>query len=206
MNILRLAHEELRRADVLDRLVVSASQGDVDAFLGAVAHITWPGGWVHALHAVVPLGSVPGAIRDAFGGAWQGSASQMLGLRRTLTLDLLGQDALALDGLAVLLPPVRSVPMPETVYRIAPRDTCQDKHIGLWWTGERSLALPVSLATSAIHEWGDGDLVLLSAEAPATAVLAFGSNDLELLVDPRLLRSVRAVATLKIAGEDALAA
>lgn len=203
-NLLRLALEDLHRADVLKRLVAGAAQGDADAFLSAAAQVTWPGGWADALRLLVPLGAVPGAIQSAFRDAWQASASQPFGLRRTLTCDLLGQDALLLDGLAILLPPVRPAPKPATFYAVTPLDGYQSGHLGCWWTTERSLALPVSLATSAFHEW-DGDLVLLATEAPASAIV-YGAEDLEVLMDPRRLGPVRMLGTLGDDRENVLAA
>lgn len=203
-NLLRLALEDLHRADVLKRLVAGAAQGDADGFLGAAAQVTWPGGWADALRILVPLGAVPGAIQDAFYTAWQGSTLYGFGLRAALTLDLLGQDALLLDGLAVLLPPAQPVPTPATVYAVAPLDGYQSGHLGCWWTTERSLALSVSLATSAFHEW-DGDLVLLATEAPPSAIV-YGADDLEVLMDPRRLGPVRMHGTLGDDRENVLAA
>lgn len=205
-NLLSLAIESLHRADVLERLVTGAAQGDADAFVGAAAQVTWAGGWVDALRALVPLGSVPGVIRGAFLSAWQSTASEPFGLRRTLTYDLLGQDALLLDGLAVLLPPVQPAPTPVTLYAVAPMDEYRAGHLGLWWFAEQGLALSVPLEGAAFHEWGDGPLVLLSAETLASAVVAYGSTDLEMLVDPRRLGPVRVVGVLAEDRESALAA
>ncbi|GJD31903.1 hypothetical protein PMNALOAF_3167 [Methylobacterium adhaesivum] len=199
---IRLALESLHQADVLRRLVAGAAQGDADAFLGAAAQVTWPGGWVDALRALVALGTIPNAIQGAFLDAWQASASQPFGLRRTMTCDLLGQDALLLDGLSVLLPTTQPIPAHATFYAVAPLDGYKSGHLGLWWTGERSLALPVSVATSAFHEW-DGDLVLLATEAPASAIV-YNADDLEVLVDPRRLGPVRVLGTLKDDRENAL--
>lgn len=199
-NLLRLALEDLHRADVLKRLVAGAAQGDADAFLGAAAQVTWPGGWVDALSALVALGAVPGAIQDAFYTAWQGSTLYGFGLRANLTLDLLGQDTLLLDGLGTLLPPSRPVPTPATFYAVAPLDGYRSGHLGLWWTTERSLALSVSLATSAFHDW-DGDLVLLETEAPASAIV-YGADHLEVLVDPRRLGQVRMLGMLGMLRDD----
>lgn len=202
-NLLRLALDDLYRADVLKQLASGAAQGNVDAFLGAIAQATWPGAWVDALRALVSLGTVPSTIREAFQSAWQSSASQTLGLRRILTCDLLSQDALLLDGLAVLMPSVPPDRMPATVFRVMPLDAYEARDLGLWWTSERSLAVSVSLATSAFHEW-DGSLVLVAAET--LEAVAYGTNELEVLLDPRRLRSVRMIGTLAEDRENALTA
>lgn len=202
-NLLRLALDDLYRADVLERLASGAAQGDVDAFLSAIAQATWPGAWVDAMRALVSLGTVPSTIREAFQSAWQLSTSQTLGLRRILTCDMLGQDALLLDGLAVLMPSVQPERMPTTVFRVMPLNAYKAGDLGLWWTSERSLAVPVSLATSAFHEW-DGGLVLVAAET--LGAVAYGINELEVLLDPRRLRSVRMIGTVVEACENALAA
>lgn len=202
-NLLRLALDGLYRADVLKRLVAGAAKGDVDAFLGAIAQAMWPGAWVDALRALVPLGTVPSTIREAFQHAWQSSASQTLGLQRTITCDLLGRDALFLDGLAVLMPSVQPDWMPATVFRVMPLDAYEAGDLGLWWTSERNSAVPVSLATSALHEW-DGELVLVAAETPGA--VAYGTDEHEVLLDPCRLRSVRMIGTLVEDRENALAA
>jgi hypothetical protein len=202
-NLLRHALDDLHRADVLKHLASGAAQGDADTFLGAIAKLTWPGAWVDALRALVSLGTVPSTIREAFQRAWQSSGSQTLALRRILTCDLLGQDALLLDGLAVLMPSVQPDWMPATVFRVMPRNVYRSGELGLWWTTEFDLAVPVSLATSAFHEW-DGDLLLVSAETPGA--VAYDTDAFEVLLDPRRLRSVRVIGTVVEERENALAA
>jgi hypothetical protein len=204
-NLLSLALESLHRADVIKRLVAGAAQGNVDAFLGAAAQVTWAGGWVDALRALVPLKTVSDTIRDAFLGSWESTASQPLGLRRTLPCDLLGQAALLIDGLSVLLPPPQPTPAPATLYAVAPLNDYRAGDLGLWWTSEQSLAFTVSRAGAAFHEWGDGPLILLATNAPASAVV-YAVDDLEVLLDPRRLGPVRVVGVLAENQGDALAA
>lgn len=193
MNALRLALEELHRADVLKRLVASATTGDADAFLGAAAQLTWSGGWADALRALVPLGTVPDTIRSAFQNVWDSSVSPEFGLRRTLTIDLLGQDQLLADGLRLLLPqPVR---MPLTLYRLQSLADYRAGRIGAWWDGDRSSALSLWLNTSAACD--DGKIVLLQTEAPAEAIVTGEPDELGVVVDPRRLGSVRAVGVLR---------
>ncbi|KAB1068552.1 hypothetical protein [Methylobacterium planeticum] len=192
MGVLRLALEDLHHADVLKRLVAGAAQGDVSAFTGAAAQITWAGGWTDALRALVSLGIVPGAIRDAFQAAWHCSASEEFGMKRTLTVDLLGQDRLLVDGLNVLLPPVRPDPMPRTLFQVRSLQDCRAGIVGAWWTPHRDYATALWLTTSEIREH-TGERVLLVTEAPATAVVYGTNNGIEVLLDPHRLKTVRVV-------------
>ncbi|MGW5959348.1 hypothetical protein [Methylorubrum thiocyanatum] len=197
MNALRLTLENLYRADVLKRLVAGATAGDADAFLGAAAQLTWSGGWTDALRALVPLGTIPDAIRSAFELVWDSSVSPEFGLRRTLTIDLLGQDQLLADGLRLLLPqPVRT---PLTLYRLQSLADYRAGRIGAWWDGDRNFALSLWLNTSAACD--DGEIVLLKSEAPAEAIVAGEPEEFGVVVDPRRLGVVRALGVLRFDQE-----
>ena len=189
MNILRLALEDLHRADVVKRLVAGAAQGDVGAFLGAASQITWSGGWADALRDLMPLGTVPDAIQHAFQAAWQASASDALGLKRTMTLDLLGRDRLLLDGLALLLP-APAGPMPALLYRAQLLRDYRALRIGCWWTSEREHAYVLWLGTSGAGEHV-GDHVLLEAQAQPGAIVHGTADDLEIVLDPSRLAAIR---------------
>ncbi|GEL39920.1 hypothetical protein MEX01_05110 [Methylorubrum extorquens] len=197
MNALRFDLENLYRADVLKRLVAGATTGDADAFLGAAAQLAWAGGWADALRALVPLGTVPDTIRSAFQHVWDHSVSQEFGLRRTLTIDLLGQDQLLADGLRLLLPqPVRT---PLTLYRLQSLKDYRAGQIGAWWDGDRSSALWLWGTTSAACD--DGKIVLLQTEAPAEAIVTGAPDEFGVVVDPRRLGSVRALGVLRFDRE-----
>ncbi len=198
MNALRLALEELYRADVRKRLVAGATTGDVDAFLGAAAQLTWSGGWADALRALVPLGTVADAIRSAFQHVWDSSVSQEFGLRRTMTYDLSGQDQLLVDGLRLLLPEIDQTPL--TLFRVQSLADYRAGRIGVWWDGDRSSALSLWLTTSAAREH-DGRAVLLTTEAPAEAIVTGQPDEFGVVVDPRLLGSVRALGVLRFDQE-----
>lgn len=195
MNILRLALEDLHRADVLKRLVAGATAGDVDQFLGAAAQLTWSGGWADALRALVPLEAVPSAIQSAFRAAWQSSAADSLGLKRTLTLDLLGEDHLLADGLALLLP-APAGPIPTTLYRAQSLRDYSAGRVGCWWTPDREFADALWIGTSGAGEHV-GHHVLLATEAPAAAVIHGTVDDLEHCLDPRRLTAVRVIGVRK---------
>ncbi|MCK2057193.1 hypothetical protein [Methylobacterium sp. 37f] len=191
MNIVRLALENQHRDDVLQRLVAGAAQGDADAFLGAAVQLTWAGGWAAALPGLLALETMPSVIQDAFQAAWCSSASDAFGLKRTLTLDLLGQDHLLADGLALLLP-APSDSMPTLLYRAQSLQDYRAGRVGCWWTPERELATSLWLVTSAASEHV-GDHVLLATQASAGAVICGTPDDLDIVLDPRLLQSVRVV-------------
>lgn len=195
MNALRLALEELHRADVLKRLVAGATTGNTDAFLGAAAQLTWSGGWADALRALVPLGTVPDTIRSAFQGAWQNSAVDNLGMKRTLTLDLLGEDHLLADGLAILLP-APSGSLPPVHYRAQSLRDYNAGRIGCWWTPDREFADALWLATSGAGEHV-GHHVLLATEVPATAIIQGTVEDIEACLDPRQLTSIRMIGVCR---------
>lgn len=193
MNVLRLDLENLHRADVRKRLVASATKGDADAFLGAAAQLKWSGGWADALRALVSLETIPDTIRFAFLHVWDSSVSLEFGLRRTLTIDLLGQDQLLADGLRLLLPqPVRT---PLTLYRLQSLADYRAGRVGAWWNGDRSSALWLWGTTSAACD--DGKIVLLRVEAPAEAIVTGEPDELGVVVDPRRLGSVRALGVLR---------
>lgn len=198
MNALRLTLENLYRADVLKRLVAGATTGDAEAFLGAAAQLTWTGGWADALRALVPLGTVPDTIRSVFQHVWDSSVSQELGLRRTMTYDLLGQDQLLVDGLRLLLPQPNRTPL--VLYRVQSLADYRAGRIGLWWDGNRSSALSLWLTTSAACEH-DGTAVLLKTEALAEAIVTGEPDEFGLVVDPRRLASVRALGVLRFDQE-----
>ena len=189
MNILRLALEDLHRADVRKRLVAGAAQGDVDAFLGAACQLTWVGGWASALRDLVPLGTVPSAIQTAFEAAWHRSATDALGLKRTMTLDLLYKDRLLLDGLALLLP-APAGPMPAVLYRVQSLRDYRAGRIGCWWTPDRELATSLWLSTSGAGEHV-GDHVLLEANAQPSAIVHGTADDMEIVLDPSWLAAIR---------------
>ncbi|MFK5596354.1 hypothetical protein ACFZ8E_05035 [Methylobacterium sp. HMF5984] len=194
MTIFRIALEDLHKADVLKRLVASATHGDVDAFMSSAAQLTWAGGWESALSALIPLGPFSDAVREAFQIAWHGSASQEFGTKRFLTTDLLGKDRLLLDGLSALLPPVSPDPLPQTLYRAQSLRDCRAGHVGPWWTPDRDFALSLWAMTSAPAEHV-GRHALLVTEAPATAAVYRAAYDAEVLLDPRRLGTVRMVGT-----------
>ncbi|MEZ0253480.1 MAG: hypothetical protein ACAH20_21405 [Methylobacteriaceae bacterium] len=198
MNTLRLALEDLHRADVRKRLVAGATTGDADAFLGAAAQLTWSGGWADALRALVPLGTVPDTIRSAFQNVWNSSVSQEFGLRRTMTYDLLGQDQLLADGLRLLLPQPNRTPL--VLYRVQSLEDYRAGRVGVWWDGDRSSALSLWLTTSAAREH-DGMAVLLKAEAPAEAIVTGEPDEFGVVVDPSRLGSVRALGVLRFDQE-----
>lgn len=202
MNLFRLALEDLHRTDVLKRLVAGAAQGDVDAFMGAAAQLTWAGGWADALRDLVPLGTVPSAIRNAFRDAWYRSATEELGLKRTLTLDLLHQDHLLLDGLALLLP-VPAGPTPSLVYRAQSLRDYRAGRVGCWWTPDREHATSLWSITSGPSEHV-GDHVLLEAQAPAGAIVHGTADDIEVVLDPSRLDAIRVVGVRR--DPEALAA
>jgi len=203
VNALRITLETLYRADVLKRLVAGATTGDADAFLGAAAQLTWTGGWVDALRALVPLGTVPDAIRSAFQHVWDSSVSQEFGLRRTMTYDLLGQDQLLVDGLRLLLPEIAQTPL--TLFRVQSLADYRAGRIGVWWDGDRSSALSLWLTTSAAREH-DGTAVLLKAEAPPEAIVSGQPDEFGVVVDPRRLASVRELSVLRFDQEPELVA
>jgi hypothetical protein len=194
VTIFRIALEDLHKADVLKRLAAGATQGDADAFLGALTQLTWAGAWESAMRALVPLSPVPDAIRDAFQIAWHGSASKEFGTKRFLTVDLLGKDRLLIDGLGALLPPVSPDPLPKTLYRAQSLLDCRAGHVGPWWTPDRDHAVALWVTTSAPVEHV-GERVLLATEAPATAAVYRADYDAEVLLDPRRLGTVRVVGT-----------
>jgi len=200
MNLLRHALEDLHRADVLRRLATGAAQGDVAAFLGAASQLTWVGGWADALRALVALGTVPGAIQTAFRDAWEASASDALGLKRTLTLDLLCQDRLLLDGLALLLP-APAGPTPVVLYRAQGMRDYRAGRVGCWWTPYREHAAALWLATSAPVEHV-GDWVLLEAQAQPGAIIHGTADDIEVVPDPSRLAVIRVVGVVGVRQGD----
>lgn len=204
MNLLRVALEDLHRADVLRRLVAGAAQGDVDAFLGAACQLTWAGGWADALHALVPLGTVPDAIQTAFRDAWEASASDALGLKRTLVLDLLCQDRLLLDGLALLLP-APAGPMPAVLYRAQSARDYRVGRVGCWWTPHREHADVLWLNTAGSGEHV-GDHVLLEVQASAGAIIHGTADDIEVVLDPSRLVAIRVAGVRRDPEAEKLAA
>lgn len=182
-----------RRYAAVRAFLEAAALGDREAYRDSLHALDWPAAWIEAFRAVVSLGHVHPDAQRMFATQWVGlsdtiPAGTPNGKRLRKIFE--GEINLLVDGLRLLLPPLKA--QPSTIYRGQASGAFDSGDLGLSWT-----TMPL-IAEFYAREMAPGSEpgMILSASCPAEAIIgATGTH--EIVVDPRRLENVQVICRPK---------